>query len=79
MVVFTTMLAPKIRSVGLAVVAAPLLLTVLLPIAAAVVSSGLVWSAPLYSKIRMSGFAAAPEKVTVTTLAPGAAEAIFLA
>ena len=48
-------LAPKIRSVALVVVAEPLLLLALLPVAAAVTSTGLFGSAPLYSRIRMSG------------------------
>ena len=78
-VVVHTMFAPKSRSVGLVVVAAPLLLVVLLPLLAAVTSTGLFGSAPLYSRIRMSGAAAAVEKVTVTELAPAAAAAMFLA
>ena len=36
-------------------------------------------SAPLYSRMRMSGYAAAVENVTVTVLAPAAAAAMFLA
>src|ERR1700679_825634 len=44
-----TMLAPKTRSVGLVVVAAALLLLALLPLPAAVTSTGMFRSAPLYS------------------------------
>jgi hypothetical protein len=54
-VVVQTMFAPNSRSVGLVVVADPLLLAVLLPLLAAVTSTGLFGSAPLYSRIRMSG------------------------
>ncbi len=50
-----TMLAPKMRSVALVVVAEPLLVVELLPVAAAVTSTGLLRSAPLYSRMRMSG------------------------
>ena len=79
LVVVATMFAPKIRSVGFVVVAEPLLLVVLLPVFAAVTSTGLFGSAPLYSRMRMSGYAAALEKVTVTVFAPAAAPAMFLA
>jgi hypothetical protein len=72
-------LAPKIRSVAFVVVAEPLLLVALLPEFAAVTSTGLLGSAPLYSSIRMSGYAAALAKVTVTVFAPAAAEEMFLA
>ena len=44
--------APKINSLAEVVVAEPLLALVPLPAAAAVTSSGLVGSSPLYSKIR---------------------------
>ena len=50
-----TMLAPKSRSVALVVVADPLLVVLLLPVFAAVTSTGLFRSAPLYSRMRMSG------------------------
>jgi hypothetical protein len=63
----------------LVVVADPLLLVVLLPLLAAVTSTGLLGSAPWYSRSRMSGYAAALEKVTVTEFAPATAAAIFLA
>ena len=73
------MLAPKIRSVALVVVAEPLLLVALLPLLEAVTSTGLFGSVPLYSRIRMSGYAATAEKVTVTLFAPAAAGAMLLA
>ena len=50
-----TRFAPKIRSFALVVVAEPLLLVPLLPELAAVTSTGLLGSAPLYSRMRMSG------------------------
>jgi hypothetical protein len=78
-VAFTTMFAPKSRSVAFVVVTDPLLLVVLLPVLAAVTSTGMFGSAPLYSKIRMSGYTAALEKVTVTLLAPAAAAVMFFA
>jgi len=53
--------APKIKSVALVVVADPLSLEELLPMAAAVTSTGLAKSAPLYSRIRMSGYIARRE------------------
>src|SRR5580658_7887717 len=62
-----TVLAPKINSFALVVVAAPLLAAVLLPLAPAVTSSAVT---PLYSRIRMSGYAAAWLNVTVTVLLP---------
>jgi hypothetical protein len=65
--------------VALVVVAEPLLLVVLLPLFAAVTSTGFVRSAPAYSTIRMSGNAAAAENVTVTVFAPAAAAVMFLA
>ena len=71
LVTLVTMFAPKIRSVAFVVVAEPLLLVVLLPVFAAVTSTGVFGSAPLYSRMRMSGYAAAFVKVTVTVLAPG--------
>jgi hypothetical protein len=72
-------LAPKIKSVALVVVADPLLLVALLPLLAAVTSTGLLGSAPVYSRMRMSGSAAAAEKVTVTEFAPAPAATMFLA
>src|SRR5271167_4063052 len=74
-----TMFAPKIRSVGFVLVADPLLLVALLPVFAAITSTGLLGSAPLYSRMRISGYAAAVAKVTATVFAPAAAAAMFLA
>jgi hypothetical protein len=62
-----TVSAPKINSLGLVVVAAPLLALALLPVAAAVTSRLVT---PLYSTIRTSGYAAAWLNVTVTVLLP---------
>jgi hypothetical protein len=73
------MLAPKRRSVPFVVVAVPLLLLVPLPVFAAITSTGLLKSAPTYSRIRISGNAAALENVTVTVFAPAAAAIMFLA
>jgi hypothetical protein len=79
LVVVSTRFAPKMRSVAFVVVADPLFVDVLLPLPADVTSTGFVVSAPLYSRIRMSGNAAATEKVTVTVFAPALAAAMFLA
>jgi hypothetical protein len=62
-----TVLAPKINSLALVVVAAPLLAAVLLPLAPAVTSSAVT---PRYSRIRTSGKGAAWLNVTVTVLLP---------
>jgi len=78
-VVVATMFAPNSKSVAFVVVAEPLALVELLPLLAAVTSTGLLRSAPLYSKIRMSGYAAAAEKATVTMLDPAPATAMLLA
>ncbi len=59
LVMLVTIFAPKSRSFALVVVTAPLLLDVLLPVFAAVTSTGLLGSAPLYSRIRMSAYVAA--------------------
>jgi len=67
---------PKINSFAEAVVAEPLLALVPLPAPAAVTSSGLVGSSPLYSRMRTSGYAAAWLNLTVTVLLP---PAMFLA
>ena len=72
-------LAPRIRSVAFVVLAEPLLQFRPLPELAAVTSTGLLVSAPLYSEMRTSGFFAEVEKVTVTLLLPAAAAAMFLA
>ena len=74
-----TVFAPKIKSVKLVVMAVALLLLALLPLPAAVTSTGAFRSAPLYSRTRMSEYVAATEKVTATALAPAAAPAMFLA
>src|ERR1700675_2109488 len=74
-----TVFAANSRSVGLVVVAEPLLLVVLLPVLPTDVSTGLFRSAPLYSRIRISGRCAATEKVTVTVFAPAVAAAMFWA
>jgi FlaG/FlaF family flagellin (archaellin) len=63
----------------LVVVTATLLLVALLPVLAAVTSTGLLGSAPLYSSMRMSADVAALAKVTVTLFVPAAAVAIFFA
>ena len=57
-----TVFAPKINSLALVVVAAPLFATVLFPLAPAVI--------PRYSRMRTSGKAAAWLNVTVTVLLP---------
>ena len=74
-----TVFAPKMRSVGFVVVADPLLVVPPFPVAADVTSTGLAKSAPLYSRIRMSGNAAPVENCTVTVFAPVAAARIFRA
>jgi hypothetical protein len=61
------MVAPKINSLALVVVAAPLLAAVLFPLAPAVTSRAVT---PRYSRMRMSGYAAAWLNVTVTVLFP---------
>ena len=72
-------MAPKIKSDGLVVVAEPLLLVALLPELAAVISTGLLRFAPLYSITLMSAYDAAVAKVTVTLLVPAAADAMLFA
>ena len=64
--------APKISSLAEVVIAVPLLAVAPLPEAAAPVSSGLVLSKPLYSRILTSGYAAALLNVTMTVFAPAA-------
>jgi hypothetical protein len=66
-VVVATISAPKINSLALVVIAVPLLAVPLLPLAPAVASRVLT---PRYSRIRMSGYAAAWLNVTVTALLP---------
>src|SRR5260370_27938971 len=62
-----TMFAPKINSLALVVVAAPLLDVALFPLAPTFASSVVT---PRYSRIRTSGKAAAWLNVTVTVLLP---------
>jgi hypothetical protein len=65
---------------ALVVVTEPLLLVAVVVLCAPTeTSSGFTVSKPLYSAIRMSGNTAATLNVTVTVLAPAAAEAMFLA
>ena len=64
-----TVFAPKISSFALVVVAAPLLAAALLPLAPAVTSRAVT---PWYSRMRISGNAAATLNVTVTVLLPPA-------
>ena len=61
------------------VVSAPLLLVALVPDPATTASTGFVGSTPLYSRIRMSGQAAAVPKPTVTLFAPAPAATMFAA
>jgi hypothetical protein len=63
----------------LVIVAELLSLVALLPEFAAVTSTGLTGSAPLYSSMRISGDVAALAKVTVTVFVPAAAGAMFAA
>src|SRR2546428_871411 len=74
-----TMFAAKSRSVGLVVVAGPLLSLVLLPLLAAVTSTGVFLSPPPVSPVRKSGLAAAGEKGTREGVGPAAAAAVVLA
>jgi len=67
--VVNTVLAPNTNSLAIVVVAAPLLGVVLLPVAPAVTSTVFT---PRYSKMRMSGNAAAWLNVTVTVFDPPA-------
>jgi hypothetical protein len=71
------MLAARSRSVGLTVVTVALV-GLVLPVLAAATSTGFVGSAPLYSRMRISGETAAVEKVTVTVF-PADADAMFFA
>jgi hypothetical protein len=64
-----TVSAPKISSLAFVVVALPLLAVALFPFAPAVTSSPVT---PRYSRIRMSGYAAAALNVTVIVLLPPA-------
>jgi hypothetical protein len=71
-----TILPATNTSEALVVVIAPEELVVLLPLAPIPTSKGLDGSRPLYSRIRTSGYAAGPLKVTVTVFEPAA---MFLA
>src|ERR1041385_9351947 len=71
-----TVSAATIRSFAFVVVTGPAAADVLLPLADAVTSTGLVVAMPLYSAMRMSAKIAACENVTVTALAPAAAETL---
>ena len=64
---------------ALVVVTAPLLMLVLVPLAEAVTSTGLLLLRPLYSRMRTSGYLTVALKITVTVLAPAAAAAMFWA
>ena len=66
-VVVATVFAPKINSLALVVVAAPLLDVALFPLAPAVTSTAVT---PRYSRILMSGATAGWLNVTVTVLFP---------
>ena len=74
-----TVFAPKIKSVGLLVLAFALVLVALVPLPADVTSTGSFRLAPAYSRTRTSGYDAATEKVTITLFAPAAAAAMLLA
>jgi hypothetical protein len=65
-----TMFPPSNRSMALVVITVPELLDPLIPAEAAVTSTGLAESIPLYSKTRMFGYAAGCENVTVTGFVP---------
>jgi hypothetical protein len=64
-----TVFAPKINSLALVVVAAPLLAEALFPLAPAFTSTAVT---PRYSRMQISGYAAAALNVTVTVLLPPA-------
>src|SRR6266404_1468524 len=74
-----TILAHRIKSLALVVVDDPLCVGEFEPSAAATTSTWLLRSAPLYSKIRTSGYPAAPLNVTVTVFPFAAAPLMFLA
>src|SRR5216117_4144960 len=74
-----TILALKRRSVGLVVVTDPLLLVVAVPAAPTATSTGFARSAPVYSRMRMSGKGAAAENCTVTMLEAADAATMFFA
>ena len=75
-VIVATTSAATNRSAAVVVVTVALLVLPL-PVPVAVTSTGAIGSAPLYSRIRTSGNAAAPLNVTVTVLLPAAAAMFF--
>ena len=77
MVQVVTVLAATSKSDALVVAAAGVLLVALLPVAAAVTSTGLAGSSPEYSRMRTSAKTAAVVKETLTALAPAAAAPMF--
>ena len=79
LVMVTTMLAPKIRSVAFVVVAVPLLLVLLLPLPEGHIHRIIRVCAAVLEDPNVGGDAAALEKVTVTALAPAPAATMFLA
>src|SRR5262245_31967611 len=78
-VLFATRFAPTIRSLGLVVVAAPLLPLLPVPVASATTSTGLTGEIPLYSAMRMSGNGTDAANLTVTVFAFAAAGAMLAA
>ncbi len=72
-------LAAKSRSDALVVTSGGVLLLAVLPLAAAVTSTGFTESTPLYSRTRTSAIIAAGVNDTLTMLAPAAAAAMFFA
>jgi hypothetical protein len=73
------MFAPKRRSLAFKVVTAALVLVALFPLLPEATSTGVFGSAPLYSRMRTSGKAAAPLNVTVIVLLPAVAGTMFFA
>ncbi len=74
-----TMLAAKSRSLALVVATAAVLLVALEPVRAAVTSTGLTVSMPLYSRMRISAYWAGTLNCTVTMFALAVAATMFLA
>src|SRR5437773_12124965 len=68
-----TVLAAKSRPGEVVVATGSVRLVAVVPAAEAVTSTGLSWSIPAYSRIRMSGYSAAAVNDTSTALAPAAA------
>ena len=65
-----TIFAPTNRSDALVVVTAPEELLVPVPLAPLAISKGVDSAIPLYSRIRISAYAAAPLNCTVTIFVP---------